>query len=74
MTIYEFLSQKISDAFLHPYEELTDDLKVKEVIAYMQSRRTSSVVLTRSGRACGIFTERDLCNNFGKMFGNRDGF
>jgi CBS domain-containing protein len=65
MTIDQFLSLKISETiFMHPYEELTAELSIKEVLDYMISRKTSCVVISSEGKPVGVFSEKDLARRY----------
>jgi len=50
---------------------LADATPLGEVVAVMQQRRASAVVLTRGDQVSGIFTERDLLNRI-VGFGHQD--
>lgn len=43
-----------------PTESLEDSVDVQEAVAFMAKRDLGSVVVNRSGRVVGLFTEKDL--------------
>lgn len=43
------------------------------VLLEMAERRIGSVMITRNGDLCGIFTSTDACREFGKQISQREG-
>lgn len=58
------------DPFRRPLAELADDAYIavderasyEEVLARLRDAHAGSLVVTKAGRVCGVFTERDVLN------------
>ncbi len=57
---------------LDPVESIPASARLRDVIAAMQKKRSSAVVIVEAERVVGIFTERDLLNRIVGLALNED--